>query len=112
MNQIERKMLESIKTLTPMESGNTKVDVFGKTIKVYLQNKLIADIDYSYPIEPFECDGRLIVLTENMNPLLKSRLNVILDAFHKPSICIYRGRFCFDNSWFTGSTHTFYGLDN
>ena len=107
-------MIDAIKNSTSVDLGNTKVEVFGQTVKVYLFNRLIADIDYTYMIDPVcESDGRLIVSTDErfLTPIKVSRLNAILDAFSKPKIVTWKYAYCFEDRHFTDSDRTFYGLE-
>ena len=112
MNLLESKMVDAIKNSTSVDLGNTRVEVFGETVKVYLFNRLIADIDYTYMIDPVcESDGRLIVSIDSLNPIQTSRLNAILDAFGKPNLRIRRYEYDYINNYVKQKFHTFYGLE-
>lgn len=107
-------MVDAIKKSTSVDLGNTRVEVFGQTVKVYLFNRLIADIDYTYMLDPVcELDGRLIVSTDKgfMTSVKVSRLNAILGAFGKPKIVTWRYAYCFEDTHFTDNDRTFYGLE-
>lgn len=101
MKVIERKMLHAIKSGKSADLGNTRI-VAGDTVKVYLFNNLIAELDTTA--------GTLDVITRYQSATTKSRLNVILLEFANTSI--YQSDFVWyyaDNTY-TNGARTFYDI--
>ena len=101
MRVIERKMLHAIKSGKSADLGNTRI-VAGDTVKVYLFNNLIAELDKSA--------GTLDVITWYKSATTKSRLNVILREFANTSICQSDFVWFYADNTRTNNGRTFYGI--
>lgn len=115
MKVIERKMLTAIKTGKSVDLGNTRI-VAGDTVKVYLFNNLIAELDFNYHVEGDtelgvnDTAGKIDVITWYKSATTKSRLNVILREFANTSIHQSNFIWYYADNTYTNSGRTFYGV--
>jgi hypothetical protein len=115
MRVIEKKMLTAIKTGKSVDLGNTRI-VAGDTVKVYLFNNLIAELDFNYHIEGDtelgvnDTAGKLDVITRYQSATTKSRLNAILREFANTSIHQTNYVWFYSDKTYTNSGRTFYGV--
>jgi len=101
MKVIERKMLHAIKAGKSVDLGNTRI-VAGDTVKVYLFNNLIAELDTTA--------GTLDVITWYKSATTKSRLNVILREFANTSIHQTNYVWYYADNTYTNNGRTFFGI--
>lgn len=94
-------MLHAIKSGKSTDLGNTRI-VAGDTVKVYLFNNLIAELDNSA--------GTLDVITRYKSATTKSRLNVILREFANTSIHQTNYIWYYADKTYTNGARTFYGI--
>lgn len=102
MRVIERKMLDAIRTGKSWELDNTRVDVCGDSVRVYLFNNLICMIDNGL-------SGReLYVKTTYQSATTKSRLNAILREFCNTSIYQKDYIWYYSDNTYTNGARTFF----
>ena len=97
-------MLHAIKAEMSVDLGNTRIVAgdAGDTVKVYLFNNLIAELDF--------CSGTLDVITRYQSATTKSRLNVILREFAGTSIHQTNYVWYYADNTYTNNGRTFYGI--
>lgn len=102
MRVIERKMLDAIRQGKSWELDNTRVDVCGDSVRVYLFNNLICMIDNGL-------FGReLYVKTTYQSATTKSRLNAILRAYCNTSIYQKDYIWFYSDNTYTNNARTFF----
>lgn len=102
MRVIERKMLDAIRQGKSWTCSNTRVDVCGDSVRVYLFNNLICMIDNGL-------SGReMYVKTTYQSATTKSRLNAILREFCNTSIYQKDYIWYYSDNTYTNNARTFF----